>query len=96
MRLSRNFSVQINAYKLLNSHILSIKNTYHLKVLWYLYSLNTITGTRLPLQGTNPNTSSRISKKKILLKALWKTSIFVLHENDALPQFVAHTDLLKT
>lgn len=33
--------------------------------------------------------------KKKLLKALWKTSIFVLHENHALPQFVVHTDLLK-
>lgn len=95
MTLSRNISVQINVYRLPNSHILSIKNTYHLKALWYLYSLSTITGTWSSLQGTNPITSSKISKKKILLKALWKTSIFVLHENHALPQFAVHTDLLK-
>lgn len=41
-----------------------------------------------PLHRTNPNTSSKISKKKILLKAPWKTSIFVQHENDMLAQLL--------
>lgn len=41
-----------------------------------------------PLHRMNPNTSSKISKKKILLKAPWKTSIFVQHENDMLAQLL--------
>lgn len=83
-------------YRLLNSHILRYRNMYHFKVLWYLYSPRTVTGTWSSPPGNKHKHKQLNFQEKILLKPLWKTSIFLLHVNGALPQFVAHTDLSKS